>query len=145
MYEPHPQEDYFRSLAERLSLARQLNDPTQAAAEQAYQAQSLEGAPSPNAVTGGVVDTGYADAVAEGDPNSPEYAAFVGKDRNADGSKKKAKKKSNYGEFFALLRKMKSEDAEGKKDTRKALKDLVKQLDSSVATKGNATGSVSAL
>lgn len=40
----------------------------------------------PNALMGGVVDTGFEDAVSEGDPDSFFYKMFVGEGNNADGS-----------------------------------------------------------
>lgn len=62
----------------------------------------------------------------------------------AHAEKKPRKRKSNKSEFFALLRRIDAEEKDGKKDTRKALKQLAKQLSDadSVATKGNATGKI---
>lgn len=100
-----------------------------------------QGSPEYNAVTGGVVDDPRSGFFGEG-PTPQEERAKTQPVKGKGGRRRKG----GYSEFFGLLRRMKSEDAEGKKDTRKALQDLAKQLSDqdSAATQGNATGTVSA-
>lgn len=68
-------------------------------------------------------DTGFADAVAEGDPNKDVYKSLIG--AGAKPGTGRPKKKGEYSDFFKALKAAKS----GNKDIKKSFKDLASQLD----------------
>lgn len=89
---------------------------------------------TPGPATGG--DPALMQAIATGQlPEGHPLEQQLGAQRETFNPQPKPKKKGKKSEFFQLLRKMDAEEAEGKTDTRKAMKALLKQM--------NAEGSVS--